>query len=155
MTVSSSITLQTEIRTKDPRLPAYIIVPSSLVTQWNLAGPTIIEGSIDGYETGRRALKPVTANDTSHWFLELTLPFCRIANIKVGETVNVTIHLATIEMPPELEIYLARSPSLRARWGQLSEHVKLTSQEHILSGKTEAIRESRAAAIVERLTAPV
>lgn len=154
MTMLPSITLQAELQRKDPQLPVFIVIPYSVLQVWDPLETTIVEGIIEGYETGRRTIKRMKNSPTSDWFMELTLPFCRVSNIKVGDTLDVSIKLANTDIPVELDVYLSKSPKLKAKWDQLSEYVRRTSQEHILQAKTQATRESRAVSIVERLSAP-
>lgn len=83
----------------DPRMPMFVVIPLCVVESCSLSSNNIVEIIIDGYETGLNTLKRMTRSDTSDWFVELTLPFCRIANIKVGDTVDVLIKVAAGDFP--------------------------------------------------------
>ncbi|MBF4988141.1 DUF1905 domain-containing protein [Methylophilus sp. 14] len=102
MTIHFPITIQAVLQLTDPRLPVFVVIPFYIVEAWNQTGSNIVEVIIDGYETGRKTLKKIGSSDQSDWFVELTLPFCRIANIKVGDTLDVSIKVATNEFASDV-----------------------------------------------------
>lgn len=152
-TKPSSIDLQVVLQRKDPRLPVYIVIPHASVAPWELAGTTVVEGSVNGHEWGRRNIKRWDASARSDWFLELTAPFCKAASIGVGDRLDVSLQLASTDMPAELASLLDQEPALRTAWEQQSAYTRRTSQEHVLQAKSAATRERRATAIVDGLRA--
>ena len=113
----------------------------------------MVEGTINGQAFGRRSMKKMTTTSHSDWFVEFTAPICKALGIKVGDALNVSLHLAATEVPKELEDQLSVSPSIRALWSSLSEYTRRTSAEHVRAGKTEATRLRRAQAIAIKLKA--
>ena len=134
-------------------MPVYVVVPCAIVASWNLTGTTVVEGSVNGRDLGRRTFKRWSTSDASDWFLELTAPFCKLANINVGEQLNVSLKLADSEPPAELESLLRQTSALRAAWERLSESARRTNMEHIRSAKSATTRANRAAVVVDKLRA--
>ena len=152
-TMPRPITLTAVLQRKDPRLPVYIVVPCENVAAWGLTGTTIVEGSINGHDFGRRSIKRWSSEEASDWFLEFTAPFCKAAGIEVGNQLDVSLKLASNAVPAELEVLLRNDPALLATWRQLSEYARRAGQEHIANAKSKVTRARRAAAIVDGLRA--
>ncbi len=148
-----AVTLQATLQRKDPRLPVYLVVPHLDVAPWQLAGTTVVEGAVSGHAFGRRTLKRWSPADASDWFLELTAPFCRQANIQVGDPLTVVLARAGNALPAELAALLDHDAALRAAWQQLSDYARRTHQEHVLGAKSAATRARRAAAVVDGVRA--
>lgn len=139
------------LQRKDPRLPVYVVVPYEAIAPWNLHGTTVVEGSVNGYEIGRRTIKRWDSVAQSNWFIELTAQFCSLAGLSVGDKLNVSLARAATEVPAELEAALEQNSKARAVWDRLSEAKKRAIAEHVRSGKAPATRERRAIVAIQRL----
>jgi hypothetical protein len=94
MSVFCSISLQTELLCNDLGLTAFILIPAISVEIWNVKESATVIALIEGLETGKKSLKRLSLSENSDWILELTLPFCRMASIKAGDVINVSMKLA-------------------------------------------------------------
>jgi hypothetical protein len=139
------------LQRKDPRLPVYVVVPYAHVSDWKLEATTMVEGTINGQEFGRRSMKRMNASSYSDWFVEYTAQICKALDVGVGDELNISLRLAVSEIPQELQSLFAQNPSIRASWNALSEYARRTSTEHIRAGKTEVTRLRRAQAIANQL----
>ncbi len=55
--VSGRVRLTARLQRKDPRLPVYVVISADHLKSWALAGTTVVEGSANGVDFGRRNLK--------------------------------------------------------------------------------------------------
>ena len=90
----SSIGLMAKIQRKDSKLPRFIVVPSMLVEGWAIQENVTIQGQLNGVELGQRSLKRW---DADRWFIQIPEPICKKANVDTGDTVTVTMYLASAE----------------------------------------------------------
>ena len=145
------VTFLAELERKHPKLPVYVVVPSTKAQSLGLRTTGVVEGTINGNLIGRRSIKRWDAEERSPWFIEFTSPFCKAAGIAVGDKLNVTLWLASTALPIELESALQESPELQAKWGALSDYTRRTASEHVHAGKSHATRLRRVAAIFSNL----
>lgn len=138
---TKTLTCSVQIERHDPGLPRYVVVPSSVVRPWRLEGTTVVEGTLDGTDLGRRTMKRW---DEERWFLDLPERLCRRAGVDTGDEVELVIRRASTELPAELESLLAGSLRARERWRELSASRRRMVREHVLAAKRPETRQRRA-----------
>jgi len=131
------------IARKDPRLPRFVVVPSEAVEAWKLAETTTITGSLNGREMGRRSLKKW---DDRRWFVELPQPLCRQAGVDTGDSVRLTLQIASPELPAELLALIAADSRAKQAWERLAPGSQRMLREHVAAARQSATRARRAAA---------
>ena len=141
--MADSIQLTAVIARKDPRLPRFVVVPSSAIDAWNLTQTTVVEGTLNGHELGRRSLKKW---DAQRWFIELPQPLCERAKVDTGSRVQLSLEIAPDRLPAELEEFLARNPAAKQAWDRLSQGSQRMLRENVAAAKQSATRARRAAA---------
>jgi hypothetical protein len=124
-------------------LPRFVCVPRSKVDPWKLPGTTTVEVNMNGVDIGRRSLK--RWDDRNCWFMDLADAVCRKANVDTGERVNLSLKIASEELPAELSQLIRNNLQARARWEHLTPGQKRMLREEILAAKQPATRERRAA----------
>lgn len=139
---AEAVEVRTTVERKHPGLPRYVVVPAEAVAPWKLEGTTVVEGTLNGHELGRRTLKRW---DDERWFVELTARFCEAAGVDTGDPARLTLRRASEDLPTELSRLLEESPDARARWNALSRSRRRMLREHVASAKTSSTRERRAA----------
>lgn len=137
----NSICLIAIIERKYPQLPSFVVAPSKAVTSWKLEGTTIIEGTLNGVEMGRRALKPW---DDERWFIELPEPLCRKAQVDTGDSVELTMRIASTDLPEELAQLIAADPKAKVMWEKLTSSQRRILRENVAAAKQSATRRHRA-----------
>jgi len=129
------------IERKHPKLPRFLVVPSDAVASWRLVRTTVVEGTLNGVEIGRRTIKYW---DEQRWFIELPEPFCRRARVDTGDTVVLTLRIAADDLPEELSRLIARDRRAKTAWERLTVSQQRMLREHVASAKQPATRERRA-----------
>jgi hypothetical protein len=138
---SSLVNLCCQLERKDPRLPRFLVVPTSLLQEWELAGTTVVEATVNEVAVGRRTLKRW---DPDRWFVELTQPMCERAGIDTGDRVNLTLELVSDELPSELAMLLSSNRRAQAAWGKLTAAQQRMLREEIFAAKSADTRRRRA-----------
>jgi hypothetical protein len=141
--MADSIQLTAVIARKDPRLPRFVVIPSSAIGAWKLTETTVIEGFLNGHELGRRGLKKW---DEQRWFIELPQPLCERAKVDTGSRIQLVLQLASDKLPTELEHLLATNPAAKQAWDRLSPGSQRMLRENVAAAKQPATRARRAAA---------
>lgn len=136
-----SIALLTIVQRKQPDLPRFVVIPAQLVADWKITGTTIIEGTLNGIDMGRRSLKPW---DENRWFIELPEPLCKKARVEKGHSVTIVMSLALDEMPVELTQLMASDSGAKSAWEKLTASQQRMLRQHILAAKQPATRQRRA-----------
>ena len=108
-----SVTLEVPIERKHPGLAAFVVVPASAVSAWNLSETTTVEGTLDGIPLGRRSLQRW---DAGRWFVELRRETLEAVGKAPGEGATLTISIASQDLPAELQALIDNVPEARARW---------------------------------------
>ncbi len=116
-------------------------MPASAVAAWNLEGTTVVEGTLDGVDLGRRSLKRW---DADRWFVDLPGTWCRNAGVSTGDGVELTLRIASSELPQELARLIAESATAQAAWRRLTASQQRMLREHVLAAKRPKTRERRA-----------
>jgi len=140
---SSMATLKFEvlIERKHADTPAFVVVPAAKLARWKLAGTTTVEGTLDGLALGRRSL---LRWDDERWFIEVRKEWLEKLGKSVGERATLSLALASVELPSELQQLIDTDPEARARWEAHTDAQKRMLREEILAAKTSATRERRA-----------
>jgi hypothetical protein len=136
-----SLKIEVLIEQKDPRLPAFAVVPAAELAPWDLAGTTTVEGTLDGVPLGRRSLKRW---DDERWFIELKREHLAAAGKSPGDRATLVIDLASTALPDELQGLIDAVPEARAAWEALTEAQQRMVREGVQVPKTAAARERRA-----------
>ena len=76
--MSQTLRFRTELQRKHPDLPVFIRIPGAVVAPWELTEWTTVEGSLNGHDFGRRAIKD-WGKDSPDWFVEFLKPFLEAA----------------------------------------------------------------------------
>ena len=149
---AAPIRFRTELQRKDPRLPVFIRVPGATVAPWRLSDWVTVEGSLDGHEFGRRAIKD-WGKGSPDWFVEFLKPFLDAAGLSPGDAVEVVLHLADTAMPPEMAGRIENDPVFARAYEALKPNHKRKAIEHYLEAKTPAGRIARLEKILRSIKA--
>ena len=131
------VNLSCQIERKAQRLPRFLVVPAQLLKGWKLAGTTVVEAMINGIAVGRRSLKKW---DDDRWFVELPQPMCERIGVDTGDRVDLSLRLASDELPDELATLLEASRRAKAAWAKLTTAQQRMLREKILAGKSAETR---------------
>src|SRR5690349_21471051 len=153
MTAPVSIRHSGPILRKHPKLPRYVVIPARLVEPWKLTGTTVVTGTLNGTDLGRRTIKPWDSA-RSCWFIEVPEPLCREAQVDTGSVVALELRMAPEAMPEELAALLAADPIAQSVWGRLTPSQQRRLRERIAAAKTSAgrMRRARAEVLGDRTT---
>jgi hypothetical protein len=125
-----------------PQFSRLVTIPLDEIAMWKLNGTTVVEGTINDTELGRRSLK--RWDDRQCWWIDLPEPLCKKTNLEVGDTVKLKIHLASDELPEELKHLLKKSSAAKARWEKLTTAQQRMLREEIFAARTSETRARRA-----------
>jgi hypothetical protein len=131
------------IEHKHVGLPPFVCIPISKVDPWKLKGTTTVEVTMNGVDIGRRSLK--RWEDRNCWFMDLSNEACRKANVETGDRVNLSLKIASDELPAELAELIKKNSQARANWERLTPGQQRMLREEILAAKQPATRARRAA----------
>jgi hypothetical protein len=140
--VSLPIRFRTQLLRKDPGLPVFIRIPGAVVAPWKLSEWRTVEGSLDGHDFGRRAIKD-WGKDSPDWFVEFVKPFLEASGLEPGDTVDVELRLADMTMPEEMAARMASDAAFARAYEALIPNHKRKAVEHYLEAKTPAGRTAR------------
>jgi hypothetical protein len=130
------------IERKHRKLPRFVVVPSSALALWGLEGTTVVEGTLNSVEIGRRTIRRW---DEQRWFIELPQPLCRKARVDTGNSVTFVLRLASDRLPEELARLLASDPAAKAVWESLTPSQQRVVREDVAVAKQPSTRHRRAA----------
>lgn len=150
MTNNLQIRITTKLERKDPGLPVYVVIPGQSIKAIGLAQTTVIEGSVNGQDFGRRTIKS-WGKGRDDWFVEFTASFCKKAGLAAGEQIEIELKLADTSTPAELEKILLNNKNIAAAWEALTESRRREAGEHIRAAKSSATRERGAKVVAEKL----
>jgi hypothetical protein len=140
--LSDTIRVTAVIDRKHSELPRFVVVPTKAVASWGLEGTTVVEGTLNSVEMGRRTIKPW---DEKRWFIELPQALCRKAGVDTGDSVTLRLRVASDGPPEELARLLATDPVANAAWQRLTPSQQRMVREDVAAAKQPATRERRAA----------
>ncbi len=93
-TEPTSLGLMAKIQRKDPKLPRFVVIPSTLINDWGVTKNIEVIGELNGVDMGRRPLKYW---DEERWFIQIPEPLCKKANVDTGDMVTITMLKAPAE----------------------------------------------------------
>jgi hypothetical protein len=131
------VNLSCQIERKAQRLPRFMVVPSRLLEGWKLDGTTVVEAMVNKIAVGRRTLKKW---DDDRWFVELAQPMCERVGVDTGDRVNLSLCLASEELPDELASLLAGSRRAQAAWAELTPAQQRMLREEVFAAKSADTR---------------
>jgi hypothetical protein len=111
---------------------------------WNLEGTTPVEVVIDGTNVGRRNLKH-WGKGRDCWFIDLTDPICRQANVDTGSLIRLELKRTSQALPVEISELLTSSKEARRAWEARTPGRRRMLVDYVLSAKHGATRARRAA----------
>lgn len=136
------ITVTTKVIRHNPQFSRLVTIPLEKIAPWKLDGTTTVVGMINETELGRRSLK--RWDERECWWIDLPEPLCKKAKLETGDSVKLTIRLASEDLPAELEQLLKENPAARARWSKLTQPQQRMLREEIFAAKSSAARLRRA-----------
>jgi len=80
------IRLTSTVIRHNPQFSRLVTIPLDKVAPWKLNETTIVEGSINEVELGRRSLK--RWDDRNCWWIDLPEPLCKKARLETGDKVT-------------------------------------------------------------------
>ena len=126
-----------------PQFSRLVTIPLDVVAPWKLENTTVVEGTINGIDLGRRSLK--RWDDRHCWWIDLPDALCKKANIDTEDVVDLCIQLASEELPFELESLLKKSDVASSRWKTMTVAQQRMLREEIYAAKSTEARVRRAA----------
>ena len=148
----STLSFRAELLRKDPGLPVFIRIPGAVVAPWKLTEWVTVEGSLNGHDFGRRAIKD-WGKDSPDWFVEFVKPYLDKAKLKPGDTVEVELRLADMTMPLEMAERMKTDREFARAYEALIPNHKRNVIELYLQAKTPAGRTARLAKIDREIKA--
>lgn len=136
------ISVVTKVIRHNPQFSRLVTIPLDDVDPWKLTGTTTVEGTINGVDLGRRSLK--RWDDRNCWWIDLPEPLCRKAKLEEGDEVQLTIRLASEDLPEELQQLLKTNQVAKANWEKLTQPQQRMLREDVFAAKTSAARRRRA-----------
>jgi len=138
-----TLNLTSTIEHKHEGLPRFICIPMKKVDPWKLTGTTAVDLAINGVHVGRRSLKRWDGRNC--WWMDLSNEVCRKANVETGDYVQLSLRIASDELPVELSELIERNADARRRWEKLTPGQQRMLREEIVAGKQSGTRARRAA----------
>ena len=126
----------------NPQFARLVTIPLDLVAPWKLDRTTVVEGTINGIDFGRRTLK--RWDERQCWWIDLPDPLCKKVKIDVGDQVELNLTLASEELPEELKTLLSKNLAAKARWEKLTSAQQRMLREEIFAAKSSETRTRRA-----------
>ena len=136
------ITVTTKVIRHNPQFSRLVTIPLEKIAPWKLDSTTTVEGMINETELGRRSLK--RWDERECWWIDLPEPLCKKAKLETGDSVELTIRLASEDLPAELEQLIKENPNAKARWSKLTQPQQRMLREEIFAAKSSAARLRRA-----------
>jgi hypothetical protein len=142
MAKPKEIELTSVVTRHTPQFSRLVTIPMDTILAWKIEHTTIIEGTINGVDLGRRSLK--RWEDRHCWWIDLPEPLCKKANLEIGVQVHLIIRLASDELPEDLAALLKTNPIAKRRWEKLTQAQQRMLREEIFAAKTSQTRLRRA-----------
>jgi len=139
------ITITSTVTRHHPQFARLVTIPLETVAPWKLSDTTVIEGTINDTELGRRSLK--RWDDRKCWWIDLPEPLCKRAKLETGDEVTLKIRLASEDLPDELSQVL-KDRKARAKWDTLTQAQQRMLREDIYAAKSSEARTRRATKVL-------
>ena len=136
------ITVTSKVIRHNPQFSRLVTIPLDKIEPWKLTGTTTVEGTINDIDLGRRSLKQW--DERKCWWIDLPEPLCKKARLETGDEVQLTIRLASQDLPDELRHLLENNSVAKANWERLTQPQQRMLREDIFAAKTSATRRRRA-----------
>jgi hypothetical protein len=143
MPKKKTLTITTTVTRHMPQFSRLATIPLDKVAPWKLDQTTVIEGTINGVELGRRSMK--RWDDRNCWWIDLPDPLCKRARIDDGDEVTLSIQLASEYLPEELQQLLTKNKSAKDRWDKMTTAQQRMLREEVYAAKSSETRAIRAA----------
>ncbi|HTG91003.1 MAG TPA: YdeI/OmpD-associated family protein [Pyrinomonadaceae bacterium] len=143
------ITIISTVSRHHPQFSRLVTISLDVVAPWKLSDTTVIEGTINNTELGRRSMK--RWDDRNCWWIDLPEPLCQRAKLETGDEVTLKISLASEDLPDELTELLTKSSQAKANWEKLTKAQQRMLREEILAGKSSETRSRRAKKVLLRV----
>ena len=142
MPKQKQITLTSTVSRHHPQFSRLVTIPLDVIAPWKLSDTTVIEGTINDTELGRRSMK--RWDDRNCWWIDLPEPLCKRAKLETGDEVTLKLRLASEDLPDELTELLTKSSKAKANWEMLTKAQQRMLREEIFAGKSSETRSRRA-----------
>ena len=130
----------------NPQFTRLVTIPIAKIAVWKLDQTTVIEGTLNGFELGRRSLK--RWDDRNCWWIDLPDALCKTAGVDTGDEVKLAIRLASEDLHAELQALLKTNKTANANWLKLTKAQKRMLREEIFAAKSSETRTRRAEKIL-------
>ena len=140
--MKKQISVVTTVIRHNPQFSRLVTIPLEEISPLKLTGTTTVEGTINGVDLGRRSLK--RWDDKNCWWIDLPEPLCKKAKLETGAEVQLTIRLASEDLPAELQELLKTNAVAKANWEKLTQPQQRMLREDVFAAKTSAARQRRA-----------
>ena len=137
-----TIRITTTVIRHHPQFSRLATIPLDKVAPWKLEQTTVVEGTINGIDFGRRSMK--RWDERQCWWIDLPDPLCKKVKIDVGDEVELNLKLASEELPEELKTLLSKNSAAKARWEKLTSAQQRMLREEIFAAKSSETRTRRA-----------
>jgi hypothetical protein len=138
----NTLRFRTELQRKHPDLPVFIRIPGEIVAPWKLTEWRTVEGTLNGHDFGRRAIKD-WGKGSPDWFVEMVKPFLVASGLKPGDKVEAELRLADMTIPPEIQARIDNDGDFASAYEALIPNHKRNVIELFLSAKTPAGRTAK------------
>ena len=95
------ITVTAKVIRHNPQFSRLVTIALAKIQAWKLTGTSTVEGTINHTDLGRRSLKQW--EERKCWWIDLPEALCRKARLETGDEVQLTIRLASEDLPDELK----------------------------------------------------
>ena len=126
----------------NPQFSRLVTISLDTIAAWKLDQTTVVEGTINGIDFGRRSLK--RWDDRQCWWIDLPEPLCKKVGLETGDEVKLLFRIASEELPEELKQLLQQNSAANDRWEKLTKAQQRMLREDIFAAKTSAARTRRA-----------
>lgn len=140
--MKKQISVVTKVIRHNPQFSRLVTIPLAEIDPWNLTGTTTVEGTINDTDLGRRSLK--RWDERKCWWIDLPDQVCKKAGLEVGDEATLRIHLASEDLPEELQELLRTNGVAKANWEKLTQAQQRMLREDVFAAKTSATRRRRA-----------
>jgi len=142
------ITVTSTVSRHHPQFSRLVTIPLDVIAPWKLSDTTVIEGTINDTELGRRSMK--RWDDRNCWWIDLPETLCNRAKLETGDEVTLKIRMASEDLPDELTELLAKSSKAKANWEMLTKAQQRMLREEIFAAKSSETRSRRAKKVLIR-----
>jgi len=136
------ITIISTVSRHHPQFSRLVTIPLDVIAPWKLSDTTVIEGTINDTELGRRSMK--RWDDRNCWWIDLPEPLCKRAKLETGDEVTLKIRLASEDLPDELKELITKNSTAKANWEKLTKAQQRMVREEIFTAKSSETRSRRA-----------